>query len=979
MLLSVNTALPQTISPVLYTLTEKDGLTDNTVNCFYQDSRGVMWMATNYGLNCYDGSVVTTFHATGEATGLTDETINAIQEDNQQTLWLATGNGLCSLELKSGKVYSYRYNTKDPSLNRYYSLALSENSIFLATEEGLAEFILPQHRFVFHKNPKNIKGCNRITKVLIDSKKRIWLCTYYGLWLYNPQSEQFISYDNPENDPFFDELITDAYEDHKGNIWFGCWSKGLKKLVPSTKLIYNYLTYKGNCTNLLTIAEQKNKASQYELLVSTTLSRLDTSAHTFYPLFPATPENKFLIYASKIYCDRNNLLWIATNEGVRIYNPARQYFSTQVLSPSTPLTSQGISLLPLARQFLLGGEGATAFMIFSDSGNLLKNHSDEIRQKAAVMNIQKDSSHNYWLCTSQGLMILDSSFHLKNHLVHRDNDSQSLPRNFLNTLLFRRNGEIWIFPWRRGIWQIEKSLKKTTRVWIKEDIPLLPASNISKAVEDKNGNIWLTDYTGGLFKYSPKSHQTENVISQVRLSNMYILQNTLWTVSAQQIFAIDINSGNKQTFALPNGKNKYEYDFIPDDYNQLWIATKSGLLVFNTTNHLFRSFTEDDGLYTNLMDITFAKLSNGSMLMAGNTYITTFYPAGITKPNYTVPLLFTGILAGEHEKPVLDSKVHIRWNEKNIILNWASPNFSTPHGNLYYYKLDKIDKSWRLAGNKGQAVYNSLEPGQYTFYYKAASSEGVFSSEKILILVIHPPFWQTWWFRLLAFMSVSLIFYFITRYISQRNLKEQILILEKQQAIEKERNRISRDMHDDLGSGLTRIAILSEVIKKDKNNDIAHLDKISETARNLVDSLDEMVWALNPKNDSLDKLIAYIAGFAHQFLEDTGIDFEFVMPDEIETIYLGEEKRRNIFMSVKEFLNNSVKHSGCKRISIHFISHIQEFELQLKDDGRGFDLLKLNTQGNGIQNMKQRIEDIGGKAEIHSSDTGTTLTIKCGI
>lgn len=188
-----------------------------------------------------------------------------------------------------------------------------------------------------------------------------------------------------------------------------------------------------------------------------------------------------------------------------------------------------------------------------------------------------------------------------------------------------------------------------------------------------------------------------------------------------------------------------------------------------------------------------------------------------------------------------------------------------------------------------------------------------------------------------------------------------------------ERNRIAKDMHDELGSGLTKIAILTEVIKKDPLNAEKNIDKISETSRQLVDNLDEMVWSLNPKNDSLDKLMGYLAEYVNQFLEATTIKPIIILPVIITPIYVSEERRRNIFMVLKEFLNNTVKYSTAKSFTLQMIQFNTTFTLVLKDDGKGFDINKVSKMGNGLKNMQQRINNVGGKANLESNNTGTSL------
>lgn len=962
---------------VFYSLTEKDGLTDNHVNCFFQDSRGIMWMGTNYGLNSYDGSAITTYHAADNENALPDDAINDIKEDQQHNVWIATGNGLACYNITQQKIYRYFLNKSSAQQNRFYCLEIDQGRLLLGSENGLVAFDIAGKKFTTIINPAPVYGCNRINRIFFDSHQRCWLGTFYGLWRFTPADSRFESYDNPANDNLFDGLITDIYEDHTGQLWFGTWNKGMKKINPTTKTIETFLHYTNSSTNLLSITEFKNKEGLTELCTNNNLTRLNTINHSFDPLVRKDAENSPKFTVTHLYTDRANLLWIATEKGVMIYNPARQYFQNTQLSSFVPLTSQGIALLPLSGKFLLGGEGSSSLLLFSDAVRQLKNLSGMANNGAAVMSISRGPKNSFWLCTSNGLVQLDSGFNRSKTWTHSDNDPNSLPKNFLNNILFRSGGEIWLMPWRKGIWKLDMATNRFSPVLTRKGDTLLSNANISKAIDDSDGKIWITDYTGGLYHYQPATGILENPVPETRLTNEYIAGDKLWTVSSTHIFSVDIHTGHKEIIALPAGKNKYEYDFIPDNIGNLWIATKTGLLVFNILTKSFQQFTSADGLYTDILDISFARLSNGDILMAGGTFAITFSPAIVKQQDSPAPLLFTGAASNGTRKQVADNKISFSWGEKNIELHWALLNYSNPLGNQYFYKLDGVNNDWQPAGNKGQVTFNSLDAGNYIFHYKASTPDGRMSEEETITLIIHPPFWKTIWFRIAVLLVSGMLFYRIVRYISQRNLKEKLLRLEKEQAIEKERNRISRDMHDELGSGLTKIAILTDVIKAQSENQQENIDKISTTARSLVDNLDEMVWALNPKNDSLDKLAAYISEYAHQFLDNTHISCTVEMPEEIKPLPVSEEKRRNIFMVVKEFLNNTVKHSGASAVQITLTQQDRGFGLLLQDNGKGFAMDAANTTGNGLKNMQQRISDAGGIAELHSKrGTGTSLHIR---
>lgn len=956
---------------VLYSLSEKNGLSDNGINCFFQDSRGVMWMGTGYGLNSFDGSLVNTYRSKASPNTLPSDVINDIKELNG-ALWIATGHGLSCFDLSTKKISNYFSDTANEVKNRYYALAVYENKILLATETGLQVFDPVTRKFSMH-NRSGVKENNlRITQVFVDSKKRIWLATYTGLWIFDWVNKGFESCNWLPGNTQQDNLVNTVFEDRNGQLWAGTWSKGLWEIDPERRIIKTFLNYKGSSTNVLSIAEQKRIDGKYDFFTNAYLTRLDTLKQEFLSMKGQGFNTEATNSATRLFVDRNNLLWIACGSGVKIYDPERQYFKTTVFSDQIPLSSQGIALLAYRDGVIMGAEGNTALQVFSDSLIRIGNFSEKIHQKAAVMNIQQAPNGDYWLCTSMGLNVLDSHFKQKKLLLHDKNDPSSLPRDFLSSVLFLKSGEVLIMPWRMGVWKVNPVTWKCSRVLLPNGDTLLPRANLAMALEDKEGGIWFTDYDDGLSVCDFKNSHVEKIISPCRLTNQVIRGNRLWTVSAREIFEVDIITRKIRSYPLPDGKNKDVYDFIFDDNAVLWIATKSGLIAFNSISHRFQFFSEADGLYQDKLEITFAKLNNGNILMAGSTYATLFSPAILNHERNSGDLLFTGAVCESGEKRIENDAITLASGERNIQLSWALLHYSNPLGNMYYYKLDGADSDWKYAGTSGRVAYNSLEPGEYMFHYKALTSDGVTSPEKNLKLVILPPVWRTWWFMLIFLAFTSFVFFYVVRYISQRNLKEKLLRLEKEQAVEKERNRISRDMHDELGSGLTKIAVLTEVIKAQPQT-AGHIDKISDTARGLVDSLDEMVWALNPRNDSLDKLVAYLAEYAAQYLESTDIELKLEIPLHISARYLSEEKRRNIFMVIKEFLNNTVKHSGAERVEINFEEFERGFAIEINDNGCGFNLNNTPATGNGVGNMLQRIKDIGGIARFNSEKGRTNL------
>jgi len=961
---------------VLYFLNEKNGLSDNQANCFLQDSKGMMWLGTSYGLNRYDGSRFTVYRK--ENSHLCDNVIVEIAEDHRQQLWIATSNGLSKYDLNTHRFESYFFNNQTHLQNAFSSVVCCGDTILLGTENGVLIFDAKKSQFARRIQPVGSDGANRITKIYKDSKQRIWLCTYNGLWQYNlmtgnsevPCSKSGVS------DPLKHELVNDIIEMPEDNFWVGTWSKGLFSFNVNSPQPKSWLQIKGSHTNVITLAKLQNEQHITELWLSNTLSTLhiENRSVEIRDFFGNSPYPDINVH--KLYTDRHNMLWIATNAGIYVYDPAVQYFNTHLLTDGTPYTTQGVSLLTHGDGYWMGGENVNSLVLYDIDSKVKDNLSALLHDHVAVLNIQRDKQGCLWLSTNKGIYISDPAISRFKHWSEQSGDLNCLPRNFINGVFHCSDSSLLIFPWRMGIWQKRKSQSFLPLQNRKHDT-LLQNSNIAKAIEDSFGHIWLADYDHGFHRYDKSTGQVTTLIRDVRFTNIYLQNQKIWLASSRSLIETDIQTSVSTEYPFPEGKDKLTFNFITDSMGGIWVATKTGLLYFDTLSKSYRCFTVNDGLYTNYLDVNFALLGNGHILMAGSTFVTTFNPAQMRAVKPTPELLLTEIIGNSRTIPVRNNQFETDWKENTLTFNWAFLNYNNPLENEYFYKMDGIDKGWIDAGNTGRAFYNNLQPGTYTFHYKGRSSDHRLSANQSIQFIVRPPYWKTGWFRAILLLCAGFLFYKITRYITQKNLKERISQLEKRQAIEKERNRISRDMHDELGSGLTKIAILSEVVKKapDEKNKI--IDKISYTARLLVSNLDEMVWSLNPHNDTLQQLIAYVSEHAEPFFESTEIDFEHIIPEIIPHVVLQEEQRRAIFLCIKEFLNNSLKHSNATSVMIRWTFSGNYFCCILQDNGQGFDLNERKKKGNGLLNMESRIREIKAGFQIESNEKGTMLSITC--
>ena len=292
----------------------------------------------------------------------------------------------------------------------------------------------------------------------------------------------------------------------------------------------------------------------------------------------------------------------------------------------------------------------------------------------------------------------------------------------------------------------------------------------------------------------------------------------------------------------------------------------------------------------------------------------------------------------------------------------------------FRYRLDDAEPNWVDAGKKRAVTYPLLPAGTYQFQVIACNSDGIWNLQgAVLKLRILPHFYETWWFRILAATVALALLALTIRNISLRRLRWKMQQLERQHAVERERARIARDIHDDLGASLTLIAVLGDLAKKEKTGE--RIEKMSATARQAVTSLDEIVWAVNPRNDTLSHLLDYAGQFATGYLRAAGIRCLLDVPELLPSSEVPSDVRHNLFLVIKEGLQNIVKHSRATEVWLR-VTTGSTLRIVIEDNGRGFEKNAQDPWADGLRNMRERMSEIGGECRVESRvGTGTIITI----
>jgi two-component sensor histidine kinase len=505
---------------------------------------------------------------------------------------------------------------------------------------------------------------------------------------------------------------------------------------------------------------------------------------------------------------------------------------------------------------------------------------------------------------------------------------------------------------------------------------------------DKKGLLWITTAGKGVvvLDKSGKAVRTFNAHSGTGKSLLSDLAREVAQINDSAYLVTGDHNFNIINFytgkidqittndALPNNTI---YTMQADRSNRIWMSTNDGIIRYDHSKNEFKTYDEKDGLITvsNNNDLMYRScaLQDGRLVFAGGGRYIIFHPDSIYVRHPPKDVTITDIRLFNEYLPV-DSILKQDWlrlnyDQNTITINFTTLTYADNNKIRYYYKLEGgADNQWVLAGDSYSASFASLAPGSYIFKVGSMNSSGLLSPhETILRIFIAKPFWQTAWFFMLVLAAFVVPLYFIYR-----------LRIKRYEAIQKLREKVARDLHDDVGSTLTSINILSEMsIQKVNGNshEISdYLHRISNNSSQMMDAMDDIVWNIKPANDTMVKIIARMREYAATIFEPKEILYRFANEELVKNISLNMDVRRSLLLIFKEALNNIVKYAGAKMVSIEFKLVKDNLCLTIRDDGKGFDINTVKY-GNGIENMTKRASNFNGDLEIESKENVGTKVI----
>ena len=567
-----------------------------------------------------------------------------------------------------------------------------------------------------------------------------------------------------------------------------------------------------------------------------------------------------------------------------------------------------------------------------------------------------------WVGTTSGLYFADRPAPEKFHLF------DGILRHSIRALAEDRNGTLWAGT---GNGEIYKIIGEHATMYHPDDHR--DSGAIWSLLADAHGTLWIGTFRGGLLRFQngrfTRFGKTEGLPNNVICQILDDGQGNLWLGSHQGIFrvaksALDQVAQGRESFftCVVYGRS----DGLPSiecsgGYQPSACQTRSGQFWFTTVKGAV--WIQPDELRPNQIKppVVIEEVDVDGRLQ------THFSKGPEDSASGPAAEKASGSPARLLEIPPGKHQIEIRYTGLSLV---------SPDRVQFRYKMTGVDDDWVQAGTRRFAQYTFLPPGSYRFQVIACNSDGIWNETGAsLILRVRPHFYETWWFRLLAALLMISVVAGTVRHTATRRLREQMEQLERRQVVERERARIARDIHDDLGASLTLIAVLGDLAKK--KNTPERLEKMSRTARQAVKSLDEIVWAVNPRNDTLTHLIDYAGQFATNYLRDAGIRCLLDVPEQTPAREVPASVRHNVFLVVKESLQNIVKHARATEVWLRVSSTAEGLRIVIEDNGCGFAPASGDACADGLTNMHERLSEIGGQCNINShAGAGTSVTIE---
>ena len=968
----------------------KEGLLSSQVFKICKDSLGNIWAGTESGLIKFDGHEFTTYrNEPGNTETISGDYIPDVVIDKHGRIWISANNNINIIYPEPFRVIRYSdesFNNNNPTIyDLYYNHATDD--VWIGTAKGLfynhgkdiclkREYLIKEDSF--NSEISVVRPMSDGSFIIGNNKGIQWINNY------NCTYKRFYNFPN-------DGIVSVAIQ-NDSIIWAGSWLNGLDKINLKSNRKFNY-TWQD---------PKKNQNGVLSLHFDTESGKLWLGTTDGIKVFDPS-NNVFTSYHSKRLFDRYHIagagfgfykdstfgLWIGTYNGLYRYDPNKNIFN------DIPLTFNNINdiVTPENIQFESHPEGKDSIIWFTSSYgqiyryDIINNKEVEIpgkfrkycKGKISPFVLYLDNRENLWSYSYiHGLNVYDIKKDRMLKVNAKDkylSISQILPLNKDSLLLASNdtfyvagiNDEITLAPYP-GI---------DNKVKAYGVIPLYSLSTL-----DSMSTLWFLCYNKQinqrvLFNYRLKSkvltyfdpykypeiNQLSHIqgMEQVSKNEILVYSNKGACTIKNKISDFDFTT---LKFTPYNQSTGFQHA-INFDLDNIIFSNDFGLLVYNKKSKLTIPITNESySLEKSHQPALLQSPNSGKIYFIHEGIIQTF-KTGATQFISPPDPIITSMKINGALLPVVPksgTEIKLKYNQNNIHINLSNHSYTNSDDNIYFYRL-QTDDDW-VINNGHKLIFSSLSPGDYHLQIKSTNCFNKFSTKLYnLNMIISPPFYKTWWFGLLIIAGISTIIFYYFR------LKDL-----QRQKLEKLRHTIARDLHDDMGSNLSYIKMLSEKEALNSDNKKVFVN-IADKTTELMTNMSEIIWSINPQYDNLRNIIIRIQEFASETLEQANIRLKFQIEDLPENIMLSPEDRRNFFLIFKEAINNASKYSRATQAVLTFTMEKNWFFASFEDNGTGFDrqIIKL---GNGLKNMESRAKLLDAQFSMTTGHGGTRIELR---
>ncbi|HXR03622.1 MAG TPA: two-component regulator propeller domain-containing protein [Verrucomicrobiae bacterium] len=971
--------------------TVENGLPDGEVISVVQTHDGYLWLGTLHGLVRFDGNRFLPVFDEENTPGLNSDWIIYLFEDSHTNFWVGTditGVGL----VQDGKIKNFEIGRPGQE-GRLTSVCedAASNVWFYTADSCLARYQngkMETVNFNFSTPPT----CRMIAA---EKSGALWVADASGMFSIRPENfnPQAIVVDEPIQLKWPAERLDFILAGRNGGIWR--LMDGRVQKWKDRGLEKDFGEYPWGNASVKAACEDQDG----NLIVGTLGAGVFWyDANGKYERI-SKEQGLSSAYVLSLCMDREGNLWVGT-DGDGLDRVKKRIFNAPLALHPWP--AQSLSEDALGGLWMTYGALGGSYWLSNSLQDFHVGHSQN------AWTVLADRGQHVWIGTRE-----EGLFEFQTNHFESAAGAESL-RPWVYALFQARNGQLWagtqngLACWNGNNWKMF-----TTQDGLSENA-------VRAIAEDAGGNLWVGTDKGGLncFKDGKFTayQQTADGLPGNDISALYLDKDgVLWIGTAGHGLA-RFHNGKWTQYSTSDGLASDSVGYIiEDDAGNLWIGSNAGLMriekkslddyVPGTTNVLScRTYGEADGLPTRECSIgaqpAAIRTRDGQLWFPTVKGFVSVNPAEL-KPNPRPPAVMiesvrvdgreqrTNLLASTWPQSITIAPGN-RQLVVQLEIHYTALNFTAPGQVRFKYRLEGRETVWTEVRDTRAAYYSEVPPGHYRFHVIACNEDGVWNENgSYLDITVQPQFWETGWFRIAAVAGFLGLIIAAVRYLSTQKLQRQLQVLQQREALEQERSRIARDLHDQLGANLTQLALLGELAEADKDapEEIeGHVQQISETARETTGSLDEIVWAVNPANDTLDGLVNYACKYAQDYFTLAGLRYRADVPAQLPATTIPPEVRHNVFLAFKEAVNNVVKHARASEARIRLTLHTRaagsppdSFTLEIEDNGRGLGSPDAGAAAtrNGLRNMRKRMEDIGGAFEISSSaGKGTCVCLR---